>query len=115
MDIAFRQLSVREKELIEKLLEHEFPGRDELLSQLPFVTAKIINEEDGTLKLQCSSGSPAPRKNTLAVEGACPDADGEMISVLLHVDKSGFMHMLEIIKYAPSPIIKPPAASDLLV
>jgi len=43
------------------------------------------------------------------------DADGKEISVLLHVDRHGFMNMLEILKYDPAPIISPPTAGNLMV
>src|SRR6266849_10395523 len=104
MDSAFRPLDARERELLEKLLEPEFQGRDELRSQLISVTAKQI-EEDGTLRLQCGPSPPAPVKYSAPMEATCTDADGMTIAVLLHVDKDGFMHMLEIIKYDGSPII----------
>jgi len=96
------------------LLEAEFPGRDELRSQVGSVTAKQI-EEDGTLSLKCASGLPASRKLTLATEGTCKDADGAIISIMLHVGKHGFMNMLEIYKYDLSPIINPPTARDLVL
>ena len=47
---AFRPLTTYERELLEKLLEPEFPGRDELRQQLNSVTAKQLHE-DGTLDL----------------------------------------------------------------
>jgi hypothetical protein len=92
--------------------EPEFEGRDELRSQLGLATAKQLLE-DGTLKLRCDSGSPASTTHGMVSEGMCKDADGLLISVLLHVDREGFMCMLEILKYHPSPIINPPAARDL--
>jgi hypothetical protein len=49
------------------------------------------------------------------VEGSCTDADGKEIAVLLHVDRHGFMNMLEILKYDPAPIINPPTARNLVV
>ena len=112
MDSEFRPLNARERELLEKLLGPQFQGRDELRSQLSSLTAKQI-AEDGTLSLRCGSGPPAPTKYRLAMEGVCRDADGMTIAVLLHVDKDGFMHMLEIIKYDGSPIMTPPNARDL--
>ena len=114
MDSSFRPLTAYERELLEKLLEPEFPGRDELRKQLNSVTAKQLHE-DGTLDLQCGSGPPARTKYLMPMEGYCEDADGMTISVLLHVDKDGFMNMLEIIKYDNSPIINPPAARDLVL
>jgi hypothetical protein len=112
MDPEFRPLRDRERGLLEKLLEADFPGRDELRAQMSSLTGKQI-EEDGTLSLRCASGPPAPTKYAVAMEGVCTDADGGMIAVMLHVDKDGFMHMLEIIKYDGSAIINPPSAGDL--
>jgi hypothetical protein len=111
MDSEFRPLDTPERELLEKLLEVEFPGRDELRVQLGSVTAKQIHE-DGTLKLRCHSGCPAPCFSLVA-EGEYTDADGGMMTVMLHVDRRGFMWLLEIIRYDGSPIIRPPSARDL--
>ena len=109
MNLEFRPLSAREMGLLEKLLEPEFEGRDELRSQLAGITAQELHD-DGTLKLRCTSGSPNPTNRLFITEGMCSDADGNDISVLLHADRAGFMCMLEILKYDPSPIINPPAA-----
>lgn len=49
------------------------------------------------------------------MEGMCKDADGMMMSVMLHTDVKGFMSMLEIYKYDLSPIINPPCARDLVL
>jgi hypothetical protein len=49
------------------------------------------------------------------MEGMCKDADGGDMSVMLHLNHQGFMSMLEIIKYGPSPIISPPSARDLVL
>jgi hypothetical protein len=59
MELGFRQLTDQERGLLEKLLEVEFPGRDELRAQLSSVTAKQI-EEDGTLSLKCDPNSTRP-------------------------------------------------------
>ena len=48
-------------------------------------------------------------------EGVCKDADGSDIAVMLHLGKSGFMSMLEIIKYDGSQIINPPSAENLAI
>ncbi|MGA7218152.1 MAG: hypothetical protein WBX38_07555 [Candidatus Sulfotelmatobacter sp.] len=100
--------------MVEKLLEVDFPGRDELRTQLASIKAKQI-EEDGTLRLLCDSGLPSSGKFALVSEGACKDGDGGDVSVMLHLNKDGFMTMLEIIKYGPAPIITPPSADDLVV
>jgi len=113
VDSSFRPLKMRERELLEKLLEPEFPGRDELRQQLNSVTAKQILE-DGTLDLQCDPTYPAPVKCRVPVEGQCPDADGVPIGVVLHV-VHGFMNELEIVKYDGSEIRNPPSAHDLVL
>jgi hypothetical protein len=38
-----------------------------------------------------------------------------MVAIMLHVDRDGFMHMLEILKYDGSPIIQSPAAESVKV
>jgi uncharacterized protein DUF6984 len=114
MDSGFRQLDDRERGLLEKLLEAEFPGRDELLAQLGSVTAKQV-EQDGTLSLRCDSGPPSPSKHLPVAEAWGKDADGGDMSVMLHIDGHGFMSMLEIVKYGDSPIINPPSACDLVL
>ncbi|MGA2594648.1 MAG: hypothetical protein ABSH32_32520 [Bryobacteraceae bacterium] len=58
MDATFRPLTY-ERELLEKLLEPEFPSRDEPRRQLDFVAAKQILE-DGTLALECGPCQRAP-------------------------------------------------------
>ena len=114
MDSVFRPLNAREREILERLLELDFQGRDELRSQLSSVTAKQVHE-DGTLLLRCSSGLPAPTKYAVAMEATCADVDGMSIGVLLHVNRDGFMNMLEIIKYNSTSIIKSPTADDLVL
>ena len=114
MDTEFRLLDNRERGLLEKLLEADFQGRDELRAQMSSLTCRQI-EEDGTLRLRCASGPPALTKYALVGEGVCTDADGATIAIMLHVNKDGFMSMLEILKYDGSPIITPPSAHDLVV
>ena len=114
MDSTFRPLKPEERALIDRLLEPRFQGRDELRLQLRSVSAKVIRV-DGTLGLQCGPGRPAPTKYRVAMAATYTDADGVDICVMLHVGKSGFMHMLEIVKYDGSPIINPPTANSLVL
>jgi hypothetical protein len=113
MDSTFRPLKTHERELLEKLLEPEFPGRDELRHQLNSVIAKQVFE-DGTLDLQCDPGSAAPVKSRVPTEGKCADADGVEIHVLLHV-VDGAMNELEIFKDDGSSILNPPNARALVL
>jgi hypothetical protein len=113
MDSEFRELSTREKDLVGKLLNAATKGRDELRTQLDHIKAKQI-EDDGTVRLQCLGGAPAPYYTPVA-EGVCKDAEGSDIAVILHLAQNGFMSMLEIIKYDGSRIINPPSAENLVL
>ena len=114
MDSEFRELTSRERGLLEKLLNAAIHGGDELRTQLNHVKAKNI-EEDGTLRLQCDGGIPAPGKYAPVAEGICKDADKSDIAVILHLGKGGFMSMLEIIKDDGSRIITPPSGDNLVL
>lgn len=108
---SFRPLAPYELELIEKLLEPEFPGRDELQHQVPSVTARQIHD-DGTLELHCEGGPQAPVSCRVPTEGEYLDVDGHPVNVLLHV-KDGLMCELEILKNYPTEIRNPPRAQNL--
>jgi len=113
MDLEFREISMREKGLLEKLVDSAFHGRDELRTQLNHLKAKEIID-DGTLRLRCTGGAPSGYYTPIA-EGVCKDTDGTDIAVILHLGKTGFMSMLEIIKYDGSRIVNPPAAENLVL
>jgi hypothetical protein len=117
MNSEFRPLKTQEREIFEKLLEPDFPGRDELRRQLDLVTAQQVHD-DGTLALRCGSCQPAPVRCQVPTEGECSDSDGGEIHVLLHV-VNGFMNELEIFKNevpgGKTEILKPPAARDLVL
>src|SRR3954451_20893479 len=107
----YRPLKTNERDLLTKLLEPSFPGRDELREQLGSATATEV-DENGSLALRCASGRQAPVKCRVATEGECPDADGIAIHVLLHVVE-GVMRELEIFKDDSPSVQNPPVARDL--
>jgi hypothetical protein len=114
IEAAFRPLKAHERELLEKLIEPAFVGRDELRLQLNSVIAQQVLE-DGTVFLRCDPGSPAPGKWALKMEAEWTDADGGPGCVMLHVNKDGYMSMLDILKYGPSEIIDPPTARNIVL
>jgi uncharacterized protein DUF6984 len=111
MEMGFRKLDTHEIALLEKLLAHEFPGRDALRVQLALVAARRINE-NGTLELSYEGGDLAETFLGCPTEGRCEDIDGGRIAVLLHV-KNGRMRLLEIFKEDGSEILKPPTGEAL--
>lgn len=108
-----RELNSREKGLLGKLIDATPQLRDDLRTQLENIRAEQI-EADGTLRLYCRDGVPS-KYVTPVSEGVCKDADGADIAVMLHLAKSGFMSMLEIIRYDGSQIIHPPSAENLAI
>ncbi len=114
MEPDFRQPDSRERALLDKLLEADFLGRDELRGQLSSLTVKQI-EPDGTLRLRCHSGPPYPGEHRVVREGVCKDSDGAVIAILLHVGRDRLLCMLEIIRYDGAAIIQPPSAENLTV
>jgi hypothetical protein len=80
----FREPTEVERLLLERLLEAEFPGRDELVPLLQRVLVRTI-DEDGGLKLQSQTEGKAPVVKRVPVEAEAKDEDGAVIHMLLHV------------------------------
>ncbi len=112
MELQSRPLKEHEKNILERLLECDFRGRDELRQQLQFVTARIIDEE-GSLALSVKSPIRADTEFTVPVEAEYLDADGIPIWILLHVI-NGQLNELEFVK-ADGSTIKNPPRPDLFV
>ena len=113
MEPTFRPLFAHERQLIEKLLEQEFEGRDELRIQLQTVTARQLLDDGTFLELRCASNVRAPVRHRVPTEATYQDTDGARVDVFLHV-VDGLMHILEILRY-DGPIRKWPVAEDLLL
>lgn len=101
-----RSLTLQERSVIEFLLSAEFPGRDELRSQLETVKAVGLCECGcGTVILQV--GESGPRAT---VETPIPiEAYGENVDVLLFA-RNGFLSSLELVFHddrLPRPFPKP--------
>ena len=111
MDSEYRTLKPEERGLIEKLLEEDFPGRNELRKQLDSVTARQL-DDDGNLTLRVAGGPPAPVRWRVPTEGWCNDTDGMEIQVLLHV-VDGMMKELEIYKLDGSKVLRSPKPEDM--
>jgi hypothetical protein len=81
----FREMQLKERALIRKLLEPLFPGRDELSEQLQTAKVRTI-DEDGSLEFSISSSTKARHvKHVVPTEGEYEDPDGITVHVLLHL------------------------------
>ena len=106
----FREPSSSEREIINRLREARFPGRDELAKQLGNCLVRII-DEDGSLEFDIRADVKAPVSHRIPVEAMAQDVDGVMIHVLLHV-VGGKAKELEVYKDDSSCPIKMPPASE---
>jgi len=112
METNFRPLDVNEIALLEKLLGHDFKGRDALRIQLSSVTGRQTAEH-GCLELRTDEATEADTEIGSPAEGTCEDVDGGVIVVMLH-GKNGKLHMLEIFKEDGSAILRAPTADALV-
>ena len=80
----FREPTVMERSLLERLLEADFPGKNELAVLLRAVLVKSI-DEDGGLELKSQIEGKAPVVKRVPVEAEGKDDDGTIIHMLLHV------------------------------
>ncbi len=81
----YRDLSFEEQRLLERLLEMQFAGRDELLSQLASCLAREV-DDNGSLELVSHAGERrADVRSRVPVEAEYEDADGVTVHLLLHV------------------------------
>lgn len=107
-----RQLTAYERSIIERLLEKEFFGRDEVREQVNDSLVERI-DENGSLKFFVRTETRAPVKWRIPTEGEVEDEDGVMVHVLLHVVE-GKVNELELYKdIASSKVLKPPDPANL--
>ena len=113
----YRNLTEREKEILDFLLKEDFPGRDELVIQVANSKVRTIQEYNdnwGSLEFLIKTDIRANVNERVPVQASTLDRDNIPITVLLHV-VSGNIDELEIIKADNSPIIKPFTAADLRI
>jgi hypothetical protein len=114
-DRSVRELRQREISLIERLLDRDVAGAEELRSQLSSCLVNPINEDETILRFHtppCAVPAVLPYKQNVAVEASAKDADGCRVEVLLHV-KDGRLYELEYVKTDGSPLQSKPTAENL--
>lgn len=99
----FRTLTRTEREILNRLLEAQFPGRDELYEQLENCLVRTIDEE-GSLEFKVASAMRAPVTRRIPVEAETRDEDGIPVLLLLHVVE-GFVREFEVVKGDGSPMV----------
>jgi len=108
-EIRFRRPNDAEKSLLERLLEADFPARNELAPMLSELLVRTI-DDDGSLELQSQISGAAAVVKRIPVEAEAMDEDQIVIHVLLHT-KDGRPSELEIFREDGSPVRQMPPAS----
>jgi hypothetical protein len=96
-------MSERERAVLFRLLEDDFPGRNEIMNQINNAFVKRI-DRDGSLSFELQPSIKANVIRRIPVEAQYPDSDGTIVHVLLHV-VNGVITELEVYKDDGSPII----------
>lgn len=112
---TFRRPDRKELALLKRLLEAEFPGRDDLTAMIPDLRVRSI-DADGSLELQAQSELSAHVIKQVPVGAQAKDQDGFEIHVLLHVG-SGKPTELEVFEEDGSAFerMPDPASFEVIV
>jgi hypothetical protein len=112
----FREPTAVERALLERLLEADFPGRNELVGLLRNVLVRTVGG-GASLELKSQVEGKAPVMKRVPVEAEGKDEDGTMIHMLLHVNNDGKPIELEFFREDAGAIkrMPPPAAFELIV
>jgi hypothetical protein len=84
VETEFRKPTDAEQALLNRLLDDDFPGRDELAHLFSLILVKVI-DKDGGLELQSQLEGKAPVVKRVPIEAEGKDVDGVVVHMLLHV------------------------------
>ena len=101
--------------MLARLLDVDFPGRDELQHLLAEILVRTI-DEDGGLEIKSLADGSAPVIKTIPVEAEGKADDGTVVHALLHV-KDGRPVELELYREDGTTLerIPPPSAFEVVV
>lgn len=114
---AYRDLNNYEKEVIGKLLENPFPGRDEIRKQIQRSKVRTIEEYKdnyGSIEFVVQTDLKVPVLQRVPVVGRAYDVDKVPIEMLLHV-VDGKVRELEFVKADGSPIKTFPSVEEFVI
>ena len=109
----FRELTGRERGLVQQLTQLDFTGAAQIREQLEACQARTIDAE-GSFELRVKRRPPARVFFRVPVELHARDSDGAGIHVLLHV-VDGIVREIEVYKDTSAPITAWPSHWDVLV
>ena len=107
---VYRELCDSERQLLERLLEARFPGRDEIAEQIRTCLVKTLDEH-GCLEFFVRSHTNAAVDQRVPVEAEACDEEGNKIHMLLHVI-NGRINELEFYTESGAAIKRLPSANE---
>ena len=106
----FREPTQAERQVLQWLLEANFPGRDELAPLLLNILVRTV-DDDGSLELKSQIDGKASIVKRIPVGAEAKDEDGVVIHMLLHVVE-GRPVELEFFREDTASVKRLPPASD---
>lgn len=107
MEMVYRKLTKTEEQIVNKLLEKDFLGKEAIKKQISSALVRPIGEYKdnyGSLEFKVDFNDKAEVTNRIPVLGHTKDIDGVLVEIFLHVI-NGKINELEIVK-ADSSMIK---------
>jgi hypothetical protein len=101
-----RQLTSRERAIVELLLSATFSGREAIRKQVRNARVRVVDPE-GSLAFEVSASEKAAVRHRIPIEAEAEDRDGVTVHALLHV-VDGRVAELEFFKDDASPILELP-------
>jgi Domain of unknown function (DUF6984) len=112
--VSWRELTEYETSLLNRMLENDFPGRDELRAQVEdclVETVESYGDDYGSIRFKAGVEAPGPGWHNVAVTATAMDRDGIPISYLLHVIDGSLLE-LEIVKNSDDVMKRRPERAE---
>lgn len=103
---GFREIRAEEARLVERFLERDFAGCQELREQFRTISVADI-DAGGSLRLSTRAEAPAAVTRRIPVEASYADRDGMGVHLLLHV-VDGFLDEFEVFREDSRPVVNRP-------
>src|SRR3954447_4713763 len=106
-DQSFRKFTDYERAVLDRVLELDFKGKEEIKDQLSQATASLIEGTDdnyGSIKIKTLSSKKADVMERVPVIGVTRDEGGGPVEILLHT-ADGIVVSLEFVRMDGAPMV----------
>jgi hypothetical protein len=106
-DQSFRKFTDYERAVLDRILELDFRGKEEIKDQFSQATASLIEGTDdnyGSIKIKTLSNKKADVMKRVPVMGVTRDEGGGPVEILLHT-ADGIVVSLEFVRMDGAPMV----------